>query len=264
MNNNIIYSVNDKTSTLPITMNTICANFKQKELISPKGRNFHQILLVVNGKGYLKYNEKTYELKKGSAFFIAANIPVYYKSTDNLITAFLTVHGSAVDDLMAYYKNDGFLFREYVDINQYLNYINDIINEFYSFKRESFISSMAYSMYVHFFEDQIYEYNRMKDILHYIENNFTKKITLKEISNIFTIPISTLSHNFKKEYGYTIFELILNLRLNYANNLLQMNRIQKIHDIAYNCGFEDVSYFCKAYKNKFGVTPSKNKDFSVE
>ena len=89
----------------------------------------------------------------------------------------------------------------------------------------------------------------------YIEKNFSKKLTLNELAEINKTSVSKLCHDFKDKYGYTVFQHIINLRLNYAYNLLNSSATAKTKDVASVCGFDDVSYFCKLYKEKFGTTP---------
>ena len=48
-------------------------------------------------------------------------------------------------------------------------------------------------------------------------------------------------------------------KLPLADMLLKMNSNEKIGIIAKKCGFDDVGYFCKAYKKRFGTTPSKSR-----
>ena len=244
---------------LPIYMYTVSSSYKQDDLDTPSGRDFHQILFVVDGKGILKHDNKIYELKKGCAFFTAENVPVSYRSTDNLVTAFLTVKGSAVAELENHFECSGFLFRETIDTEKYLSDINAIIDEFYSHRRNSMLSSLCYSFFINFFEQNLHEHSLMREIALYIEKRFTKKLTLKKIADKYGISVSKLSHEFKKEFNQTVFDYILNLRLSYARNLIILNPDSKIKDAALSCGFDDISYFCKAYKNKFGVTPSKDK-----
>lgn len=116
---------------------------------------------------------------------------------------------------------------------------------------------MCYSFYTGFFEqlDGKALASLDKTAL-YIEKNFSKKITLDELAEINQTSVSKLCHDFKKKYGCTVFEQVLNLRLNYAYTLLNSGITIKTKEVAAECGFDDASYFCRAYKNKFGVTPS--------
>lgn len=243
---------------LPLYLYTFSTGFHQDYVNFPTGRDFCQILFVIDGKGVLECNNKTYELKKGYAFYTSKDIPISYGSTDNLLTAFVTVKGDTVITLEKYFNCDGFLFKK-IDTEEYLKRVQEISDEFHSMKRNSILSSLCYSFLVDFFEYQVNEPNQTNKIKIFIEKNFTKKLTLEKIANEFSISVSKLSHDFKKEYNHTIFHLILNSRLDYAKNLIFLNSDLKIKDIALSCGFEDISYFCKAYKQKFGITPSEYK-----
>lgn len=63
---------------------------------------------------------------------------------------------------------------------------------------------------------------------------------------------------FKKYMGITITDYKLNIQLNYAVVLLRTAdiNIKKIADI---CGFNNTTYFYRAFKNKYGLTPNKFK-----
>jgi AraC-like DNA-binding protein len=61
-----------------------------------------------------------------------------------------------------------------------------------------------------------------------------------------------------EEEGTTFTEFVLEERLGYARRLLASPRSagRKIIDIAFTCGFGDVSYFNRAFRARFGTTPS--------
>lgn len=63
-----------------------------------------------------------------------------------------------------------------------------------------------------------------------------------------------LSRNLKKHYGLTPTEYINEQRINYASNLL-INTDTPILEICFMCGFQSVSYFYKAFKEKYEVSP---------
>ena len=71
--------------------------------------------------------------------------------------------------------------------------------------------------------------------------------------------VSKLCHDFKKKYNYSVVEYILNLKLSYARNYMFMTPNSRTADVAYLCGFNDVGYFCRRYKKRYGKTPKEDK-----
>lgn len=61
--------------------------------------------------------------------------------------------------------------------------------------------------------------------------------------------------------GVTFSEFLLEQRLMRAARLLRdpLHRLNKISDFAYLCGFNDVSYFHRTFRQRFGMTPSDAK-----
>ena len=254
-------SLAERQSSLAIKPFSACSYYEQEWVARPSGiKLFHQILLVLDGEGVLHADGKTYKLKKGCAFFTSKTCPNEYANHGKLITAFLTVDGSGIDALISHFECKDFVFMEAVNIEKYLNYINQILNEYYAHRREALISALSYSMFCDFFAeiDEI-AVNENDKVIHFIEKHFTKKLTLDAIADSADISVSKLCHNFKERHGCTVFEYILDLRLESARNLIMSETGLQIKAVASASGFEDVSYFCRAYKKKFGKTPREDK-----
>ncbi len=64
-----------------------------------------------------------------------------------------------------------------------------------------------------------------------------------------------LMRSIKKYCAFTISEYINEQRLNYAANML-LHTNTPILEICFACGFQSTSYFYKAFKNKFKLSPS--------
>lgn len=60
----------------------------------------------------------------------------------------------------------------------------------------------------------------------------------------------------KRHYGVTPSACVLELRLTHCANLLLSSNLS-VTDICYECGFENISWFYKAFYNKFQTTPNK-------
>ena len=123
---------------------------------------------------------------------------------------------------------------------------------------------------------------KMKSVLFKIFSDYFSKYTVKENSytlwfeylceqlnkpSVFqkrTIDLSSMcgktqehiSRCFKKNLGLTPSEYINEIRLNYAANLLKNTNISVL-EISMECGFENLSWFYRKFKEKFGVTPKE-------
>lgn len=257
MNKFTINILPENFKPLPIIFHTASTYYKQNTMEYNENRqNFYQILIVLDGNGTLYCNGEVHKLKRGCAFFTSMYTHSKYVDEGGLITAFLTVTGDGMPQLLEYFDCGNFKFFSSVDIEKYVKIIRDIINEYYKTKNESSLSALSYYFYTNFFEtQQETSLASLDKTALYIEKNFSNKLTLDELSEINKTSVSKLCHDFKEKYGCTIFQHILNLRLNYANNLLSSAVNLKTKDVAQACGFDDTSYFCRLYKEKFGRTP---------
>lgn len=252
----------DDFKPLPIYLHTVCDSFPQPTTKRPDGHpDFYQILIVISGTGILNCEGETYLLKRGCAFFTATDVPSEYINTGGLVSAFLTVKGEMLPIIMEHYGIKKFLFCESVNIEKCISDINNMIREYYQYKRQGVLSAMAYSFYTNFFEQQHGgDFSIPEKTALFIEKNYMDKLTLAYLAKQNGISVSKLCSDFKKKFGYTIFQYILNLRLTHSRNHLFSNPDCSVKDAALSCGFDDVSYFCKAYRKKFGRSPSKDRE----
>ena len=65
-----------------------------------------------------------------------------------------------------------------------------------------------------------------------------------------------LARSLKQYYNVTPTQYIADLRLEYAANMLYSSNLS-VTEICFSCGFENMSWFHKQFKEKYGVTPSQ-------
>ncbi len=93
--------------------------------------------------------------------------------------------------------------------------------------------------------------------VNYISNNYLKeKITAEKLACMCGISVSYLRRLFNSCYGVSPIEYIINLRLQYAKELIVSGGFS-VTAAAENSGFNDISYFSRAFKKNFGISPSK-------
>ncbi len=64
-----------------------------------------------------------------------------------------------------------------------------------------------------------------------------------------------LNRCFREMYGMTVFEYLRNERLNRAKKMLDQGL--NVTETAYAVGYDSISHFSKAFKNRFGALPSR-------
>ena len=98
--------------------------------------------------------------------------------------------------------------------------------------------------------------NLIKDVTTYIEDHYSEKITLEMLADKVNISIYYLSHIFKQYTNQTPIEYLNQYRLSTAANLLKTTD-NSIMDISFECGYNNVSYFNRAFKAKYNLTPKE-------
>lgn len=89
--------------------------------------------------------------------------------------------------------------------------------------------------------------------IRYIYNNYHKKISLNEISNICHMNPSYFSRLFKKTTGINLVSYINTLRIKNASTLLS-DTDMTVLEVANSCGFDNVQHFCDMFKKTKGVS----------
>jgi AraC-like DNA-binding protein len=92
--------------------------------------------------------------------------------------------------------------------------------------------------------------------LEYIVQHFQEEVSMKEMLSITNMSNSAFCNSFKKTCRMTFKEYLLNVRVGYACKLLTDDTLN-ISQIAYNCGFQNLSNFNRQFKKIKSVTPSK-------
>jgi len=93
------------------------------------------------------------------------------------------------------------------------------------------------------------------ELVSYVDNNFTDpEICLARLSEIFGIPIYSVSRLFSVAAGIGYKDYIISKRIEYSKQLL-LTTDKTVKEIAGLAGIEDSMYFAKVFKNITGVSP---------
>ena len=81
-------------------------------------------------------------------------------------------------------------------------------------------------------------------------------LKLDEYAKMCHRSLSKFKRDFFNHYNTTPGKWLLEKRLDHAAKMVLSNN-SNITQVAFECGFEDVSHFSRVFKTKFGVSPSK-------
>ena len=95
-----------------------------------------------------------------------------------------------------------------------------------------------------------------KEMVSYIQQNFTGKISLREFGKQFHLSEKYISRYFKEHFHITLSQYVTYLRLEHAKQLLQDTDIP-VTDVAMQSGYQNVSYFIRSFQKAYAVSPLK-------
>lgn len=105
--------------------------------------------------------------------------------------------------------------------------------------------------------------DRIRQINHYIYQNYDHDISLKELSEKLYLSNGYLSRFFKKNYGMNFAQYLTKVRVFRAADDLRYSD-DSITRIAYNNGFTSAALFNKVFKKFYGQTPSEFRKNTTE
>ncbi|TVP51320.1 MAG: AraC family transcriptional regulator [Mongoliibacter sp.] len=100
------------------------------------------------------------------------------------------------------------------------------------------------------------EGKRMGKVMSYILSKSQNPISLKEVADVANLSKEAFCRFFKERTGKTFTEFLIQVRMHQACQLLQESE-WSISQIAYHCGFQNLSYFNRAFKKTQGETPKE-------
>jgi AraC-like DNA-binding protein len=111
------------------------------------------------------------------------------------------------------------------------------------------------------FNNAEFSYNsrRIEKVFEYMNQNFDKAVSLSEVARLANMTDVSFSRFFKKRTGITFIDSLTEMRLGHASRLL-IDTTQSVAEVAYNCGFNNISNFNRIFKKKKSCTPKEFRE----
>lgn len=99
-----------------------------------------------------------------------------------------------------------------------------------------------------------YNSRRIQKAYEYLNQHYQDPITLSEVAKAINMPEASFSRFIKKRTGKTFIDSLNDIRLGHASRML-INTTDTIAEIAFKCGFNNMSNFNRIFKRRKKTTP---------
>ena len=278
-----LYSDEKNRIILNFCHRTVPAGFKETQ------RPEAQLLLMVNGQATVSFaNGNSLELCDGDLFLFDENRDCSLEI--NKDSEFISLKLNFSDFIDSQYR---VLDKDI--LNRFFVFLNDVTEKMYGininshriqdilylieneFENRSLCSTyvikahicVIFSLIMQYYlsepdpsaVNKAVHYKDIEKALVYINENINEKIELSTLAKIANMGKTNFSITFKKVTGMTVWEYILNTRIELAANyLIEKKDKYNITEIAFMSGFNNSAHFNKTFKKLKGKTPSDFKN----
>lgn len=104
--------------------------------------------------------------------------------------------------------------------------------------------------------EKLRPYVEMNEVLEYIRLHYASPIRIEGLAKLVHLSAGQFERNFKKIFGISPKQHILNVRVRAAGRQLRTTH-DTVASIAMDTGFYDHSHFCRCFKKEMGISPSE-------
>lgn len=241
---------------------------KPGHFYGPAVRDYFLIHYIYRGKGIFQVGAKTYNLSGGQGFLICPGIVTYYQAdfADPWHYSWIGFNGLNAEFLLKkaglYTENPIFTYRKDMSIE---NCFKQMLESGQMPKsKEIRLLGLLY-----LFLSQLIEENKQplapekdinrkeqyaKKIAEFIEINYSRKISIREIARYVGLDRSYMGTIFKEHFNTSPQDYLINFRLNKACDLMK-NPGLSIGDVSRSVGYDDPLLFSKMFKKIKGMSP---------
>lgn len=238
-----------------------------------------QLSLVVKGNGKLLVGDSIHPFNDGDFFAIGSNSPHLFKTEKpdehvHMISLFFTSETLGKDFFeLSDLKEVSPFFEFIADGFRPLRSQNEIVQLMGQFPEASKLSRIVMFLQLLYLlcdvekkplTDFIYPKQtgllageRLQVVFDYVLRNFQKDIKLDAIAKLVHMTPNAFCRFFKQRTNKTLFQFLIELRIEHASQLLKQHNDLSIAEIAERSGFNSISNFNRKFKGIKSIKPSQ-------
>lgn len=217
---------------------------------------------ILDGEGTVVVEDKQFIAKKGDVYLLhrQSNHEYYSDKKNPWTKIWFNAVGPLIDSLMQIYGLNNINHIADIDVSAYFYQILALARQTKTSNPEFInkVSLIFYELVLSLYPNvhkKIQPYSKEAGILkEYLDQNRMNKVKLKDLSQLIYHSNSQTIRIFKKAFGNTPYQYLMNQKLE-LSKLLLLNTNKSIKEISAELNFYDEHYFSKYFHEKIGLSP---------
>ena len=252
----------DGDITVVDTEYIFCIKRPQNFVFSKDDQNYCTMALILGGSAQYELEGTTFTVQAGDVLFFPPRIPyavrvISKEPWEHIVIAFRTAEDIRTFPLDRVLKP--------VHSNRFEDLFHQAYQVWgrcafgYKIQTKGIISQILFELLRenatrHFGSDT--GLRALKAATDYIEQHYREKLTVEELAARSGYSASHFARQFTRVYGLSPIQYLNSIRILHAKNLLRTGQYT-IAEIAQECGFSNVYYFSRCFKQLTGTPPTK-------
>lgn len=235
-----------------------------------KGVDYAMLIYCTDGKGWYTIYGKKYEIKENQFVIIPPDTPysfgadksnpwtIYWLHFRGQLTASFLLSNPVPSSIL---PSEHSRLKDRIDLFEeiYSCYSLGYIKEYMIYSSMClylFLASFLWvEQYRHIQIPSLKEYPFSSKVIHYMQENLEKNLSLDQLATYFKYSPSHFSMLFQKETGVSPINYFIRLKIQKACQYIALTNL-KLNEIATKLGFEEPAYFTRIFTKIMGVSPS--------
>lgn len=241
----------------------------QDQVMKNESHFSYLFFIVTDGLGKLKYEDNITMMSVGDCAFLDCRRSFsYYAYNEPLTLEYVYFYGSNMAGIYEKYMEQGGLltFRAHGP-KAYIRNLKQIWEiaatesstrdmEIYEKLTALLTLLMGVGENTESRPRKISKKQNLQNVKDFLDQNYQEKITLDKLSEKFFINKFYLTRLFKEQFGISINNYLIQVRITHAKMLLRYSDMS-IEKIGQDCGINDANYFSRVFKKQEGISPGE-------
>ncbi|MBR2189765.1 MAG: helix-turn-helix transcriptional regulator [Eubacterium sp.] len=244
-------------------------------ILMHRHENMAEITLITQGKGRYAVNNHMYDIQVGDVVLCGCNVvhDAFMQEREHYGTLTVSVSGLQMEGC----PSGQFLQKDQVPVFHSPRQFPEIYSIMKKIREEFELGGPAdqkscdvmlgevlrlVSQMTHDEEHPVRKVDSFcLEIEEYINVHYGEDLSLESVAKKFYVSAFHLSHLFKKETGYNFKQYLMRMRIGEAQKILSETD-KRVIEIAQEVGYEDASYFSRAFQKETGMTPKEYRKYT--